>query len=212
MQLTKRVLTVGKLLRGSDQDSRYLYSKLRIDPEKKYAECTNGHWLVRVPLESLPADDLPVGYQEVKDPIYLDHDQTQDLLKRIPRNPTLPILKFQRCVGFEKENGNTRISFSADTDGNALTIGMETDPGNWAPTDKVIPEGKPKARFSLSPTYLLDLIRACQSGDRLSPGMVTFEFFGDEKPVNLRFSGNTDHGKPKETLAVLMPMRGPDKE
>jgi len=207
MQLTKRVLTVGKLLKGSDQDSRYVYSKLRIDPDKGYAECTNGHWLVRVPLERFDdTAEFPKGYQEVKDLIYLDFQQTQDLLKRIPKNPLIPILKFQRCVGFEKENGNTRISFSADTEGNALTIGMETDPGQFPPTEKIWPKKEPLIKFHLSGKLLTDLIKTCDSGGKRGSGLVTFEVFGAQEAVKLSFPGEPRDKDTKDTTALLMPM------
>ena len=211
MQLTRKVLTVGKLLKGAE-DTRYPLSKLRIDPEKKYAECTNGHWLVRVPLESLPADDLPVGYQEVKDPIYLDYDQTQTLLKRIPRNPHIPMCGFQRCTAFSNGGDTQKISFSADvragSNADSTSFGLDIPESNWPDTGKVIPRGEPKAKVTISADYLLDLLNACKTTEKKKANMVRLEFFGDGKPIRMTFKAG---GDPARTVAILMPMHDKDE-
>jgi len=199
MQLTRKVLTVGKLLKGVG-DSRYEMNKLRIDPGKKYAEATNGHWLVRVPLESMPADELPKGYREVKDPISLDNEQTEKLLKGISRKPKNPLDGFQRCVAYSNEGDTQKISFSADTNGDTTSFELGT-PGNWPDTGKAMPETKVKARVTVNAEYLVKLIQACQARDRDKINMVRIEFYGDEKPVRLIFPDGES-----ETVALLMPV------
>lgn len=206
MQLTKRVLTVGKLLKKTE-DSRYLFSKLKIDPEKGYAEATNGKWLVRVPLDSGNTDQsMPEGFLPVKDSIFLTFEQTADLLKKIPKNPINPALSVQRSTAYHVNTENIGITFSADSNGNSTSMEMEkVEDRQWPETEKVFPKGE-SVKTTVSADLLLDLIKNCKGTQKRTPNMVRIEIYPTDekfqKPVKFSFSGDNE----KETMAILMPV------
>jgi len=198
----RRALSIYKA--ASTEPHRPALNTLRVR-EDGHLEATNGHILVRVPLVPLSPEECPEGWTNPEDDmagVLIDAKQAQELMKRLPKSRTLPILNCASLGREEGNNGQAVASFDLDVQKQTLRLVEESYPN----TDRVWPKDKegdkpPKFQVRLAAKYLRMIADFAEGKD----GEVILSFDGKQHSP-MRFEC-ADEDRTRPIRGVLMPMR-----
>jgi len=198
----------------------YPINCVHYDPDRGYAEVTDGRILMRVPVPRFDADAYPplIGPppSPVEDPVLIPADALSRIVMAAANAPVLSPYPYAGRVRFgigpRRENGQHLAFHSSDRDVETTAV-MLAGTGKFPSADEVIPTGDPAVSVRLSPLLLRRLAEYVEKhGANGSATPIRFQFFTDHKgrfdsrPVRFSFRGNPDSSQDRETEGLMMPI------
>lgn len=203
MLINKRNLVIATL--ASRDETRPALNYVRVT--KEYTEATDGQVFARVSNSKIEDDDFPVvkgfKYNEL-DKCLVPANRAIELVKMIPKSPTLPILKHMQ---FAKDGNNVKVAV-IDTDLVTSTIiRIRQDHKEIFPDcDKIMPTEKPKATVYVNAKLLIQLLKLAAEYDKAGQHEVAIEFRAPHEALVVK----TDD--PEQTFyGLVMPLRGTEE-
>jgi len=196
---------------ASKDEGRYALTGIHITA--KHAEATNGHILMRVPHDDMPAEDFPAvdkanHGKPVPDGFIMPLEAVKNALKALPRKSTIPVLTRALLTG----NGAADTAVLTTTDlESSQTATIKGLGGKFPDADKVIASRESRISVCFSATYLKSLADfAIKYGTGRGCVKMFIQRTIKDEPVsdNARIEIDLENGV--TAYGVLMPMR-PDK-
>ncbi len=203
----QRVVLLGKehdiTAFASTDTSRFVLNSVHYNEKAQCLEATNGHFLIRVPVEVDGGDFPPLSGQTIA-PVdcILPIAPFKKALTSIPNGGSLDILKHVALSS--SDGGKVRLTTNdLYTENNVVTKPIE---GNYPKCDAVIPTEPAKFAIALDPSLLKTVVEYFAKHNSEKARAIRLEFTtldDDKSPV--RITGTLASGK--QALAILMPMR-----
>ncbi len=197
--LNKANLQIAEI--AAKEQSRFQISGILVTPTETVA--TDGHRMICVTTPANPGvEHFPEtpGITPTVDfePFILGRKDCLSIMKRLPREPTIPILG-NAVVSKGDGNGVTLAINDLET---ATTFKAEKIKGVYPNYKKSIPEESPEYRILFGCDFLISVLRQIKDFAKEQPCPVAMEFYGPDKPMVIR-----KEARGQTMTALLMPVR-----